>query len=136
MFNGIHINKYIKKWLQSSDEILALVPKKNIAPLVMEPTEFPLITFEHGTIEPDYAHLPDGRVVDKVQVSIVVVANDYEESIDIMSAVRNVFEYKSFKDEFIYIPLISIASIEEDFANNAYIQEMILDFEIETEVQS
>ena len=76
--------------------------------------------------------LPDGRSFDNVEVSIVVVSDDYEQSINIMSDVRELFEFSSFKDEQITIPLISVDSITEDFQDNAYIQEMILKFEVET----
>ena len=132
MLNAIHINKYIKKWLQGSEKITAVVPKKNIAPLILNPTNFPIITFAHGAIEPDYSMLPEGRSFDNVEVSIVVVSDDYEQSINIMSDVRELFEFSSFKDEQITIPLISVDSITEDFQDNAYIQEMILKFEVET----
>ena len=37
--NGIHINKYIRRWLTGSTDITDIVPAKNIQPLVISPTK-------------------------------------------------------------------------------------------------
>lgn len=132
--NGIHINKYIRKWLTENAEVTALVPKKNIVPLVISPTEQPFITFQHGPIEPQYAKVPDSVVVDSVEVLIAIVASDYEKSIEIADAVRKAIEYKSYEDEDIYIPLISIEEITEDVEADNYIQSILIDFEIQSKI--
>lgn len=128
--NGIHINKYIRKWLTENSEVTSLVPAKNIVPLVVSPTAQPFITFQHGSIEPDYTN--DGCVVDHVQVLIVVVATDYEESIDIAAAVRKAVEYNKYEDENIYIPVITISQIDEAVENDNYLQEILVEFEIQS----
>ena len=132
MKNGIHINKYIRQWLTGSTAVTDLVDKKNIVPLVVSPTEQPFITFQHGPIEVDYSKAPDSVVVDKVEVLIAIVAADYEQSIDIAAAVRQAVEYQCYEDDDIYIPVITISEISETVESDNYIQQILLDFEIQS----
>jgi hypothetical protein len=37
--NGIHINKYIRKWLTETDAVTDIVPASNIQPLIISPTK-------------------------------------------------------------------------------------------------
>lgn len=130
MMNGIHINKYIRRWLTQSPEVTAIVPATSIVPLVASPVSQPFITFQHGPIEPEYTK--DGSIVDKVQVMIVCCSNDYEESIDIAAAVRSAVEYQRFEDEDIYIPYIIVEEITEDVINDTYVQQILISFDIQT----
>ena len=130
--NGIHINKYVRKWLTESSEVTALVDRANIVPLVISPVTQPFITFQHGPIEVEYAKVPDSVVIDRVEVLIAIVATDYEQSIDIAAAVRSAIEYKQYEDEDIYIPVITIDEINEDVEGDNYIQSILLGFEIQS----
>lgn len=130
--NGIHINKYVRKWLTENPQVTALVSPKNIVPLVVAPTEQPFITFQHGPIEVSYAKCPDAEIVDSVEVLIAIVAADYEQSIDIASAVREAIEYQKYEDEDIYIPLITVEEITEDVESDNYIQSILVSFEIQS----
>lgn len=132
--NGIHINKYIRKWLTENAEVTALVSPQNIVPLVIAPATEPFITFQHGPIEVQYAKVPDSAVVDSVQVLIAIVSSDYEQSIEIAAAVRKAVEYQQYEDQDIYIPLITIAEITEDVENDKYIQQILIDFEIQSKI--
>ena len=128
--NGIHINKYIRRWLTQSPEVTAIVPPTSIVPLVASPVSQPFITFQHGPIEPEYTK--DGGIVDKVQVMIVCCSNDYEQSIDIAAAVRSAVEYQRFEDEDTYIPYIIVEEITEDVINDTYVQQILISFDIQT----
>ena len=128
--NGVHINKYIRRWLTQSEAVTAIVPATSIVPLVTAPTTQPFITFQHGPIEPDYSK--DGCAVDHVQVMIVCCSNDYEQSIDIAAAVRSTIEYQRFEDEDIYIPIIQIEEITEDAVNDTYVQQILISFQIQS----
>lgn len=134
MKTGIHINKYVRKWLTEDAGVTALVDRKNIVPLVISPAAQPFITFQHGPIEVEYAKMPDDVVVDKVEVLIAIVARDYEQSIDIADAVRRAVEHKHYEDAEIYIPLITVSEISEDVEGDNYIQQILLDFEIQTKL--
>lgn len=131
MYNGIHINRYVKRWLTSNQELLALCPKSNMAPLVISPSSYPTVTWMHGPIEPDYTK--DGVIVDKVEVEILIVSDDYEQAIDIAAAVRKAVEYQSYSDNDVTIPIIKVDSISEDAESDAYIQSIVISFEIESE---
>lgn len=63
---------------------------------------------------------------------IVIVANDYELSIDIADAVRQAIELKQYNDEDVYIPLITFAEIREDVQEDSYLQQMLVEFEIQS----
>jgi hypothetical protein len=128
--NGIHINKYIRRWLTGSTDITDIVPAKNIQPLVISPTKQPFITFTHGPIHPDYSK--QGVVVDEVEVAIACVSDDYEQSIDIASAVRDTLEWQQYRDDDIYIPDITFVDISEDNVEDMYLQTLVIKFQIET----
>ncbi len=130
MINGIHINKYIRRWLTQSPDVTAIVPASSIVPLVASPVSQPFITFQHGPVEPDYTK--DGAVIDHVQVMIVCCSNDYEQSIDIAAAVRSTIEYQQYEDDDIYIPIISIEEITEDAVNDTYVQQILISFQIQS----
>jgi hypothetical protein len=128
--NGIHINKYIRKWLTESPAVTEIVPASNIQPLIISPAKNPFITYTHGPVHPDYSK--QGKVVDEVQVAIACVSNDYEQSIDIASAVRDALEWHQYKDEFIYIPDITFVEIAEDNLEDMYLQTLVLKIQIES----
>lgn len=129
--SGIHINKYIRKWLTENPQVTEMVDRKNIVPLVISPASQPFITFQHGPIEPDYSKAPDGLVVDSVEVLIAVVATDYEQSVDIAQAVRSALEMMRYSDDYIYIPVMEIISIEESVVKDNYVQEITVSFQIQ-----
>ena len=128
--NGIHINKYIRKWLIETDAVTNLVPASNIQPLVIAPTRQPFITYTHGPIRPDYSK--NGKVVDEVEVAVACVSNDYENSIDIASAVRQALEWHQYRDEDIYIPDITFVEIQEDNLEDMFLQTLVLKIQIES----
>ena len=127
---GIEINKYFKKLLQEDQEILRYVNKSNIQPLVLKPTAFPFISFSHDEIVPTYTK--DGKAYDEVIEVIAVVSNQYEESINIVSRIRELFEYKQFEDEHIYINDFTVLSITEDNISDSYVQHIVFKFDVYT----
>lgn len=125
---GIEINKYFKKLLQEDSVISELVQKKNIQPLVLKPTSFPFISFSHEEIVPNYTK--DGQAFDDVVEVIAVVSNNYEESINIISRIREMFEYKRYEDENIRIDDFTVLSITEDVISDSYVQHIVFSFEV------
>lgn len=125
---GIEINKYFKKLLQEDQEILQYVNKSNIQPLVLKPTAFPFISFSHDEIVPNYTK--DGKAYDEVIEVIAVVSNNYEESINIVSRIREMFEYRMYQDEHIYINDFTVLSITEDNISDSYVQHIVFKFDV------
>jgi hypothetical protein len=60
------------------------------------------------------------------------VSNDYEQSIDIASAVRSALEWQQYRDEDIYIPDITFVEIAEDNLEDMYLQTLVLKIQIES----
>lgn len=128
---GIEINKYFKKLLQEDLTLSELVPKKNIQPLVLAPTSYPFISFTHDEIVPVYSSFPNkSSNYDQVVMIIAAVDTDYERSIGIISRIREMFEYRKYEDEYIKIDDFQVLSISENVEKDAYIQQLILKFEV------
>ena len=125
---GIEINKYFKKLLQEDEVISSIVEKKNIQPLVLAPTSFPFISFTHDEIITNYVKA--GDAYDEVYEIVACVSNDYAQSIAIVSRVREIFEYKMYQDENIYISDFTVVSISEGIEKDTYIQNIVFKFQV------
>lgn len=101
-----------------------------MVPLVVHPTEKPFISWERMSCTPNYTK--DGQIVDVVEVGMAIVSDDYEQSINIAERVRNLLEWKSYRDQNIHIPAMEIRQIQEDNVDDAYVQEILFEFHIET----
>lgn len=122
MKTALHINKYINKFLTESEAVTALVNVSNIRPLVLQPTEFPYISFMHSNIMSDYTK--DGWFEDTTEVVIICVSDDYSQTIDIAQAVRELLEYNAYKDDNIYISQILFSGATEDQIENVFVQRL------------
>jgi len=112
MKNALSINKYINKFLTTSETVTALVEVQNIRPLILQPTIFPYISFMHGNISSSYTK--DGWYEDSTTVDIICVSDDYGQTVEIAEAVRDLLEEKAYKDDDIYISQIRLVGSTED----------------------
>ena len=112
MKTALHINKYINKFLTESESVTALVNVSNIRPLVLQPTEFPYISFMHSNIMSE--DTKDGWCEDTTEVVIICVSDDYSQTIDIAQAVRELLENNAYRDNDIYISQIRFSGASED----------------------
>ena len=142
--NSILIGKYIYYFLSTDENILQLVDKENIFPLLGNlkldsqgnPTDvtFPFVTFERTSVKPIYTK--DYCATDnEVTVAISCVTTEYEQSIDIANAIRDCFEGKHYQDETIIIDRIEVNDISEDYAMNAYMQHIIFKMHVRSNIQ-
>lgn len=129
--NSLLIGKYIYYFLSNDANILSLVDKDNIFPLLANikldgqgnPTDvtFPFITFERTSVRPIYSKILD--VTDnEIEVTISCVTPDYDESIDIINAVRDCFESKHYQDEVLSINNIRVDNVSEDYDLSTFMQ--------------
>lgn len=72
--------------------------------------------YKRSNIIPDYTK--DFHFKDEVIIDIICVSDDYSESVDIASMVRDILEDKRFAD----IESIKLESADEDFIDDAYVQ--------------
>lgn len=128
--NGINVPELVYKFLSEDEELSNLIDvDNNIVPLMTPPTNFPFIMFKRESVDPIYTK--DGLSEDLVRIRITVVDTDYYNACNILSNVRRILEYKSFKDENFYISLITVDGIYEDYAENSFIQTIDIDFKIQ-----
>ena len=125
---SISIGKILKKIFCENEELTQLVEPKNIVSMVLQPTNFPFISFRRNSTE--FLYNKDSRTEDKVSVDIICVSNNYAQSVEIAECVRNILEYHVYKDtnEGILIDYMVLTDASEDTLNDAIVQ--TLTFEI------
>ena len=119
MVDSILIGKTIFKLLSDSAELKKYVNKK-IYPLIADDgVTYPFIIYYRTSIRNIVCK--DGYYEDEVGFSILVVSNSYIESLEIANIVRSIFEKNKLTDT---IYNCKVEDIDEDYNNNAYIQEI------------
>ena len=119
MVDSILIGKTIFKLLSDSAELKKYVDKK-IYPLIADDgVTYPFIIYYRTSIRNIVCK--DGYYEDEVGFSILVVSNSYIESLEIANIVRSIFEKNKLTDT---IYNCKVEDIDEDYNNNAYIQEI------------
>lgn len=125
MVDSILIGKTIYNLLNSSDELKKYVDNK-IYPLVAdEGVTFPFVVFYRTQIR--NVVCKDGYYEDEVGFSIIAVSNKYLESLEIANIIRSIFEKKKLT-ETIYN--CTVEDIDEDYKENAYIQQIYFNCKI------
>lgn len=120
MVNSILIGKKLFSILSKDTELKTAV-KGQIYPLLAnKSTTYPFIVYSRDSINPYYCK--DGNYQDEVGVTVIVVSNDYEESVEIANKVRNDLELLTFRDNDIYIADSTLRGITESTNEDAYIQ--------------
>lgn len=114
--NSLKVGKEIFSILKGDQSLQKIVGDK-IYPIVVEKeTTYPFIVYKRSNVIPDYTK--DYHCKDDVIIDVVCVSNNYVESLEIASIVREALEDKRFKD----IRSIKLESADEDFIDDAYIQ--------------
>lgn len=126
MNNTLNVGKAVYYLLSHCDELVQYV-KDKIYPLIAdEGTTYPFIIYRRNSIEPesnkDYTNESDN-------IEIYVVTDTYEESVEVAQLVRQALEHKKGSFSNIEIEDITLRDASEDFIDNAFIQ--ILNFNIE-----
>ena len=125
MVDSILIGKTIYNLLNSSDELKKYVDNK-IYPLVAdEGVTFPFVVFYRTQIR--NVVCKDGFYEDEVGFSVIAVSNKYLESLEIANIIRSIFEKKKLT-ETIYN--CTVEDIDEDYKENAYIQQIYFNCKI------
>jgi len=93
--------------------------------LANQNTKFPFITYQRTAVFSSYQK--DGLTEDKITLEIIAVSDDYTQSIEIASLIRDTLEMKRFHDSDITIYSMLLESVHEEFADNAYIQRLVFE---------
>lgn len=121
MDNSILTGKYIRRMLVENEELMELIDQSKIFPLIANAdTTFPFIVYSRDSLIPVYTKnlLSDNTV----SFTIIVVSDDYIQSLNIANAVRHALEGQMYKDEYLTIYPIRINSINENTLSDAYLQ--------------
>ena len=126
MINTLKINKYIRKFLIENKELVKIVKATQMFPILAnQNTKFPFITYQRTAVFSSYQK--DGLTEDKITLEIIAVSDDYTQSIEIASLIRDTLEMKRFHDSDITIYSMLLESVHEEFADNAYIQRLVFE---------
>lgn len=125
---SISLGKILKKIFSENEELIQLVDSKNICSMVLQPTNFPFISFRRNSTE--FLYNKDCPTEDRVSVDIICVSNNYAESVQIAECVRNILEYHVYKDtnEGVLIDYMVLTDANEDTISDSFVQ--TLTFEI------
>lgn len=128
---GILINKYLKKIFDNDEKITSLVKKSNIKAMILQPTNFPFISFKRNQVETHYNK--DIPYEDVVSVDIICVSNNYSESVEIAQAIRESIEFKVYKDseENILITKMWMTDANEDTVADSFVQTLTFEIHIQ-----
>lgn len=122
------INKAIYYILSNDDPVTALVEDRIFAVTAPENTVVPLVVFARDSVDPIYTK--SGHEADRSSVTILIFSKIYDESIQILKAVRNALEL--VKGEFNGISIASsrVTGIDEgyDLEADTYYQTLQMQF--------
>ena len=124
MDNSILVSKYIRRFLVENEEVQGLIDVNKIFPLIANAdTTFPFIVFQRSNLMPIYTK--DILTENQITMVIIVVSNDYIQSLDLANAVRHALEGNIYRDNDIVISAMKMESITEETLEDAYIQRMV-----------
>lgn len=127
MVNSILIGKKIFSILSKDLELKEAV-KGQIYPLLAnKSTQYPFIVYSRDSITPSYCKDLYGggqNYQDDVGVTVIVVSDDYEQSVEISNKVRESLELLVYEDDDIYIADTVLTGVSESTSDDAYVQRM------------
>lgn len=130
MDNSILVSKYIRRFLVENEEVQGLIDVNKIFPLIANAdTTFPFIVFQRSNLMPIYTK--DILTENLITMVIIVVSNDYIQSLDLANAVRHALEGNIYRDNDIVISAMKMESITEETLEDAYIQRMVFTFNVQ-----
>ena len=128
---SISLGKILKKIFCEDEELTQLVEPKNICSMVLQPTNFPFISFRRNSTEVKYNK--DCPTLDIINVDIIAVSNNYAQSVEIAECVRNILEYHVYKDtnEGILIDYMVLTDASEDTISESFVQTLTFEIHIQ-----
>ncbi len=123
MKNSLLITKYIRTILAEDIKLMKMIPIKQFFPIDAKlSTKYPFSVIVRTGMMDNSSK--DGIYEDVVNVSVIVVDDNYNGSIEIANEIRNWLEGHKYKNEEINITRIKLSSATETYYNDAFIQEL------------
>ena len=122
------INKAIYYILSNDTGVTDLVADRIFAVTAPENTLVPLIVFARDSVDPIYTK--SGHEADRSSVIILIFSKIYDESIQILKAVRNALELVKGEFNGVSIADAKVTGIDEgyDLAADTYYQTILMKF--------
>lgn len=122
------INKAIYYILSNDDPVTALVVDRIFAVTAPEDTVVPLIVFSRESVDPIYTK--SGHEGDRSSVIILIFSKIYDESIEILKAVRKALEFVKGEFNGVSIYGARVTGIDEgyDLEADTYYQTLLIQF--------
>lgn len=125
----LSIAKHIYSKLSASQQLAALVGGR-IFPLASKTDiAYPFIAYERETVAPDYDKMAQRRA--ETSVSIYVVAETYQESLDIAEIVCGLIDLQTGTYSGFKVTEARMTGAAENFVNEAFVQTLTFNFEIQ-----
>ena len=130
MKNSLLITKYIRTILEQDSKLMKMIPIDHFYPVdAKQGTKFPFAVIIRTGMQDNISK--DGIYEDIINISIIVVDDNYFGSIEIINEIRNWLEGHRYKNDEICITRFQMTSTSESFYNNAFLQEITLNVYIQ-----
>lgn len=129
---SISISKHIYAKLSESEALKPLVGDKLFAISTKESTTFPFIVYRRESLIPAYTK-DRYDTGDNAAVEVVVVSDNYLNSLEIAEAVRLSLENKRCKYASFSVIGAKLLSASEDFIEDTFLQRLTFSFDTEPE---
>lgn len=127
---SLSIGAHVYKRLSDSTELAKLVSDKIYAISTKTETSFPFVIYKRNSLTPEYTKDKYGTG-DTVSVEIVVVSDNYLNSVTIAEEVRKSLENKRGSYDNFDVIDSKLISANEDFIEDTFIQSLVFSFKTE-----
>lgn len=124
------ISEHVSSKLSGSSELTELVSDKIYPISTISAISFPFVVYKRNSLTPNYTK-DRYSTGDSLTVEIVVVSNNYLNSIKVASKIRKALEGKRGSYEDFDVIDAKLVSADEDFIEETFIQRLIFSFETE-----
>lgn len=139
MDNSILAGKYIYSLMVENEELSVLVDSDKIYPLRVElrldpdtgeeqEITFPFIIYSRTSLEPTYTK--NFLTENLLKYTVIVVSDDYDNSLEVANAVRHALEGKAIRNEYLNICPIKLDSVTEETMEDTILQRMEFSFAV------
>lgn len=139
MDNSILAGKYIYSLMVENEELSVLVDSDKIYPLRVElrldpdtgeeqEITFPFIIYSMTSLEPTYTK--NFLTENLLKYTVIVVSDDYDNSLEVANAVRHALEGKAIRNEYLNICPIKLDSVTEETMEDTILQRMEFSFAV------
>lgn len=123
MTHSLLITKYIRTILSANTSLMERISIDRFFPIdAKQGTTFPFCVIQRTGIQTNGTK--DGRNEDNVNITLLLVDDDYIDSVEIADEIRNWLEGHRYKDDSIDIRQIILTGCSETMYNDAYIQQL------------